>query len=83
MNFRAAKLRSVHAIAVNSGAMSESRHLLKDAHRIVVKLGTHVVTDDGLELARERLTDIVEGVAQLRRAGIHPRPPRLRGRRSA
>jgi glutamate 5-kinase len=69
MNFRAAKLRSVHAIAVNSGAMSESRHLLKDAHRIVVKLGTHVVTHDGVELALGRLMDIVESLARLRQGG--------------
>src|SRR6266404_3649840 len=49
--------------------MSESRRHLADAQRIVVKLGTHVVTNDGVELAQGRLTDIVEGVARLRRAG--------------
>jgi glutamate 5-kinase len=49
--------------------MSVSRRHLADAQRIVVKLGTHVVTDDGLELARERLLDIVGGVARLRQAG--------------
>jgi glutamate 5-kinase len=49
--------------------MSEARRHLADAHRIVVKLGTHVVTDDGVDLAIGRLTDIVEGVARLRRAG--------------
>jgi glutamate 5-kinase len=49
--------------------MSEARHHLADAHRIVVKLGTHVVTDDGVNLAMDRLTDLVEGVARLRRAG--------------
>lgn len=49
--------------------MSEARRHLADAHRIVVKLGTHVVTDDGIDLAIGRLTDIVEGVARLRRAG--------------
>jgi glutamate 5-kinase len=49
--------------------MSGSRRHLADAHRIVVKLGTHVVTDDGVDLALGRLTDIVEGVAALRRAG--------------
>jgi glutamate 5-kinase len=49
--------------------MSEARRHLADAHRIVVKLGTHVVTDDGVELAHARLADIVEGVARLRRAG--------------
>ncbi len=49
--------------------MSEARRHLADAHRIVVKLGTHVVTDDGVELAHARLDDIVQGVARLRRAG--------------
>src|SRR5450631_3028895 len=49
--------------------MSDSRRHLADAQRIVVKLGTHVVTDDGVDLALGRLTDIVEGVARLRRAG--------------
>jgi glutamate 5-kinase len=49
--------------------MSESRRHLADAQRIVVKLGTHVVTDDGVDLALGRLTEIIEGVARLRRAG--------------
>jgi glutamate 5-kinase len=49
--------------------MTASRRHLADAQRIVVKLGTHVVTDDGLELARERLLDIVAGVGRLRQAG--------------
>src|ERR1700750_1697259 len=49
--------------------MSESRRLLRDAHRIVVKLGTHVVTHDGVELALGRLMDIVESLARLRQAG--------------
>jgi glutamate 5-kinase len=49
--------------------MSAARKHLADAHRIVVKLGTHVVTDDGVELAHARLADLVEGVARLRRAG--------------
>jgi len=49
--------------------MSESRRHLAEAQRIVVKLGTHVITDDGVQLALERLTDIVEGVARLRKSG--------------
>jgi glutamate 5-kinase len=48
---------------------SGSRRHLADAHRIVVKLGTHVLTDDGVHLALDRLTDIVAGVAELRRTG--------------
>ncbi|MEA2698287.1 MAG: glutamate 5-kinase [Myxococcales bacterium] len=49
--------------------MSPSRRHLGDAHRIVVKLGTHVVTHDGVELALGRLTGLCEGMAQLRRDG--------------
>ena len=49
--------------------MTPSRSHLADAQRIVVKLGTHVITDDGVELAHARLADIIEGVARLRRAG--------------
>jgi glutamate 5-kinase len=49
--------------------MFESRRLLADAHRIVVKLGTHVVTHDGIELALGRLMGLVESVARLRHAG--------------
>ena len=45
------------------------RGKLVDAHRIVVKLGTHVVTHDGVELALGRIMDIVEGLARLRHAG--------------
>src|SRR5206468_7729178 len=54
---------------VNSAAMSESRRHLGDAHRIVVKLGTHVVTHDGVELALGRLMALVESMARLRHAG--------------
>src|SRR5258706_227208 len=51
--------------------MSKSRRRvqLADAHRIVVKLGTHVVTDDGVDLAPARIAAMVEGVARLRRTG--------------
>jgi len=49
--------------------MSESRRHLGDAHRIVVKLGTHVVTHDGVELALGRLMGLVESMARLRHAG--------------
>ena len=51
---------------------SETRRHLGDAHRIVVKLGTHVVTHNdgaGVELALGRLMGLCEGMAQLRRAG--------------
>lgn len=49
--------------------MSSSRRHLGDAHRIVVKLGTHVVTHDGVELALGRLMGLIEGMARLRQAG--------------
>ncbi|HET6285041.1 MAG TPA: glutamate 5-kinase [Polyangia bacterium] len=49
--------------------MSPSRRHLGDAHRIVVKLGTHVVTHDGVELALGRLMGLIEGMARLRQGG--------------
>src|SRR6185295_15247089 len=48
---------------------SEARKHLADAHRIVVKVGTHVVTHDGVELALGRVMELVEGLARLRQAG--------------
>ena len=49
--------------------MSLTRRNLRDAHRIVVKLGTHVVTRDGIELAVERLQGLVDSVVRLRATG--------------
>jgi glutamate 5-kinase len=49
--------------------MSPARRHLSGAHRIVVKLGTHVVTHDGVELALGRLMGLVESMARLRHAG--------------
>jgi glutamate 5-kinase len=49
--------------------MSSTRRHLADAHRIVVKLGTHVVTHDGVELALGRLMGLVESMARLRKEG--------------
>jgi glutamate 5-kinase len=45
------------------------RASLGEAHRIVIKLGTHVVMRDGVTLAHDRLTNLVESVARLRQAG--------------
>jgi glutamate 5-kinase len=45
------------------------RARLGSARRIVVKVGTHVVTDDGRELALDRLMLLVESLGRLRRAG--------------
>ena len=49
--------------------MSLGRRNLRDAHRIVVKLGTHVVTVDGVQLAVDRLKKLIESVVRLRAAG--------------
>ncbi|HEX2568797.1 MAG TPA: glutamate 5-kinase [Polyangia bacterium] len=49
--------------------MPSTRHHLADAHRIVVKLGTHVVTHDGIELALGRLMGLVESMARMRKGG--------------
>jgi glutamate 5-kinase len=46
-----------------------SRSNLADAHRIVVKLGTHVVTRDGVDLATARLVSLADSMARWRRAG--------------
>lgn len=46
-----------------------SRARLAAARRIVVKVGTHVVTHEGRELALGRLMLVVECLARLRRAG--------------
>src|SRR4051794_26364861 len=45
------------------------RRNLKEAHRLVVKLGTHVVMRDGVTLAVDRLTAIVDSLARLRKDG--------------
>jgi glutamate 5-kinase len=49
--------------------MSLGRRDLRDAHRIVVKLGTHVVTHNGVQLAVDRLNGLIGSVARLRAAG--------------
>jgi glutamate 5-kinase len=46
------------------------RYTLRDAHRIVVKLGTQVVTTDGVELAVDRLMGVVSSLAALRKRGL-------------
>jgi glutamate 5-kinase len=45
------------------------RSTLGEAHRLVIKLGTHVVTRDGVTLAVDRVMAIVESVVRLRQAG--------------
>ena len=50
--------------------MSPSRALLSSAHRVVVKLGTGVVTHEGEGVALGRLHTIVEDLATLRRSGL-------------
>src|ERR1017187_5338326 len=45
------------------------RATLREAHRLVVKVGTQVVTNEGSELALGRVTALVEGLASERKAG--------------
>src|SRR3954468_22949186 len=45
------------------------RRTLGEAHRLVVKLGTHVVMRDGVTLAVDRLTALVASLARLRQSG--------------
>ena len=52
-----------------SQTLSASRTALAETHRLVVKLGTHVVIQDGGEIATERVTKLVEGLVRQRRAG--------------
>ncbi|MGZ6139450.1 MAG: glutamate 5-kinase [Myxococcaceae bacterium] len=52
-------------------AQPGTRPLLGDARRIVVKLGTQVVTHDGRSLALGRLMSLVEEMALLRQEGRH------------
>jgi glutamate 5-kinase len=47
----------------------EARASLADAHRLVVKVGTAVVTTEDSELAAGRVANLVEGVARERKAG--------------
>jgi glutamate 5-kinase len=50
--------------------MSPERSTLSESHRLVVKVGTQVVTHDGVELALGRLMGIVESLARLRLSGL-------------
>ena len=47
----------------------EPRATLGDAHRLVVKVGTSVVTTEDSELAAGRVANLVEGIARERKAG--------------
>ena len=49
--------------------MSAARQHLRDAHRLVVKLGTHVVAEDSGAPALDRIGAIVASLARLRSAG--------------
>ena len=48
--------------------MSGRNHII-DAQRVLVKLGTQVVTHDGAQLALGRMMSVVEDMARLRHAG--------------
>jgi glutamate 5-kinase len=55
--------------AATPASPARSRSALGEAHRLVVKLGTHVVTRDGVELAVERLHALIGEMARLRKSG--------------
>jgi len=46
-----------------------ARATLRETHRLVVKVGTHVVTTEDSELALGRVTNLVESLANERKAG--------------
>ncbi len=48
---------------------STARATLRATHRLVLKVGTHVVTNDESELALGRMANLVEGLANERKAG--------------
>jgi glutamate 5-kinase len=48
---------------------AERKHFLKQARRVVVKVGTSIVTAENGDLAAERVGPIVRSVAELMRAG--------------
>ena len=52
-----------------SSTPSSGRAALAETHRLVVKLGTHVVIHDSGDVASERVMDLVESLARHRRAG--------------
>lgn len=50
----------------------KARSEIGAARRVVVKMGTAVVTHDGVEIALGRVTSIVEQLAQWQRRGLQP-----------
>ena len=48
---------------------STVRDTLRETHRLLVKVGTRVVTTEDSELATGRIANLVEGIARERRAG--------------
>lgn len=48
---------------------AQARERLRDAHRLVVKLGTAVVTTEEAQLAATRVENLVLGLVNVRRAG--------------
>ena len=55
-----------YSFAVHEQATASARARLAEARRIVVKLGTHVVTHDGRRFALGRVTALVEALAALK-----------------
>ena len=55
-----------------ASAQQQARLEIGAARRVVVKMGTAVVTHDGVEIALGRVTSIVEQLAQWQRRGLQP-----------
>lgn len=59
---------SLHADGGTTSDAAKRKNLLRSARRVVVKLGTNIVTDADGNLCSERLQPIVAAVAQLKKA---------------
>ncbi len=60
------------AVGETDESAKQARLELGASRRIVVKMGTAVVTHDGVEIALGRVTSIVEQLAQWHRRGLQP-----------
>jgi glutamate 5-kinase len=56
-------------VGTSMGQENTVRDTLRETHRLVVKVGTRVVTTEDSDLATGRIANLVEGIARERRAG--------------
>jgi glutamate 5-kinase len=59
-------------LSVDDSTAQQARLEIGASRRVVVKMGTAVVTHDGVEIALGRVTSIVEQLAHWQRRGIQP-----------